>query len=369
MRFKIPLFSKFQRCYIMAIALTYKVLIAYAMAMMVSCRPQSTSPPVTDFVTSTPEISDPMKSVQPPNHRTILIEEFKSKVLRHLNRTTEPVNDISSPKLPEEVIAHLNQQHLLSDAKQKEEIIIRPRNSSSSCLSRTNCTRFEFITAQDIDTLLSVQLLFYKADVQKNLSVTIYSSMDAGADPVIHLKEYHSKSKTDSGVVAFELPMILALDAKNGEVSCTAEVEVSSVHEEGDFSPVLVLTKTIVKEERSRRKVRSNGSCNDCCLESFFVTVEELGWEAWVHQPLIFNIGDCVGHCTDTHTYYKSQYQTIRNTLSKINSTHFQRPACAFWTPKCKPTQLVAQNIMYDNNGTIIYDTIPSMVIESCQCS
>lgn len=114
-------------------ALIYRILIAFVSVLMVGCRPQTTFPPVTDSTIASPvtdpKIYDSKEIAQPPNHRTILIEEFKSKVLRHLNKTTPPVNDISSPKLSKEVIAHLNEQHILFDAKLKEDILIRPSNS------------------------------------------------------------------------------------------------------------------------------------------------------------------------------------------------------------------------------------------------
>ncbi|KAM9766906.1 growth/differentiation factor 8-like [Menidia menidia] len=115
----------------------------------------------------------------------------------------------------------------------------------------------------------------------------------------------------------------------------------------------------------SRRSRRDSGlNCEEesaetrCCRYPLTVDFEEFGWD-WIIAPKRYRANYCSGECEFTHL----QQYPHAHLVNKANPRGSAGPCCT-------PSKMSPINMLYLNrNEQIIYEKIPSMVVDNCGCS
>lgn len=93
-----------------------------------------------------------------------------------------------------------------------------------------------------------------------------------------------------------------------------------------------------------------------CCRYPLIVDFVAMEWD-WILAPKQYKAYYCYGKCP--FAYYRPYPHTHVITQSEVND----------FIPCCTPTELNSLLLFYRNEEqTIIYGTIPGMIVESCGC-
>ncbi|XP_063422358.1 inhibin beta B chain-like [Mytilus trossulus] len=101
--------------------------------------------------------------------------------------------------------------------------------------------------------------------------------------------------------------------------------------------PFLILHTKVKTYIRSKRETSICANNSACCMDNLLVDFKTIGWSDWIIAPKSFETGVCEGTCTTNHT------------CSETKSTHLRI-------------------VYYDNNGNIIFTSLPNMIVTECGC-
>lgn len=130
-------------------------------------------------------------------------------------------------------------------------------------------------------------------------------------------------------------------------------------------SPFLVTAvKKIQKKKiafpRKRRHLKCSGETKtgECCLQPFYVSFRNLGWENWIVAPSGFFSNYCRGKCAIKNGSYR---QTNYERFFSNFDTNFEK--C------CAPVKFSKMSLIYyGDDGGLIKRDLEKMVVEECAC-
>ena len=149
----------------------------------------------------------------------------------------------------------------------------------------------------------------------------------------------------------------------------------------GKTWPYLVVGMRANMETRVLRK-RDAAECevspNMCCLQRFYVSFKELGWNDWIISPKNYFANYCSGDCTGPKAvdavgprFLANSHSCVRNaepapdtaTAPKRHLVAGDKHRC------CRPTSLSALSVLhYDLQGKIVKTDIPNITVDECGC-
>lgn len=129
-------------------------------------------------------------------------------------------------------------------------------------------------------------------------------------------------------------------------------------------SPFLV---TAVKKNRKkmvgirkRRHLKCSGEtkAGECCLQPFYVSFRNLGWENWIVAPSGYFSNYCRGKCAlENGSYRQSNYQRFFSNFDN----NFEK--C------CAPVKFSKMSLIYyGDDGELVKRDLEKMVVEECAC-
>ncbi|XP_078390627.1 inhibin beta B chain-like [Cetorhinus maximus] len=118
-----------------------------------------------------------------------------------------------------------------------------------------------------------------------------------------------------------------------------------------------------------KRGIECMEKSNYCCRKTFFVNFRDIGWDDWIIMPSGYNANYCLGNCAPHIAGapdFASSFHSIVTNLHKLNGFS---PSLAV-NSCCIPTKKNALSMLYfDENGRIIKEDIPDMIVEECGCT
>ena len=142
--------------------------------------------------------------------------------------------------------------------------------------------------------------------------------------------------------------------------------------------PYLVVGMRANMETRVLRKrdaAECESSPNTCCLQRFYVSFKELGWNDWIISPKNYFANYCSGDCSGPNAvdtvgphFLANSHSCIRNAevapdTAKRHLADGDKDRC------CRPTSLSALSVLhYDLQGKIVKTDIPNMTVDECGC-
>ncbi|KAG8178441.1 hypothetical protein JTE90_016113 [Oedothorax gibbosus] len=315
------------------------------------------------------DASDPIEG----DIRNVLIEDLKKRILRGLKLDDAPTETVNDSEFSKDMVEILQLEKEVTRTDQKENIIVHASNKDFRCQrsNASDCRRVEFNITSDHDSVISVHAWFRKVCMSDRLVVRAYSPSQKD-ELIVTLKEPRNKTADGSeGWASIELPKPFVLESNGEQLVCHLEIEGATFHTGKEHSPLMVVTRHTVAQEDTptkRTKRSTVDNCTACCVADFNVTVEEIGWQDWVHEPRSFNIRMCKGQCSESLSSYTLSYQHIISAYYKINKD-VAKPKCNFWAQRCKPSSYKPLRIMYKPKGGGLHDQVlKDVVIESCRC-
>ncbi|KAM3874272.1 bone morphogenetic protein 10-like [Diretmus argenteus] len=111
-------------------------------------------------------------------------------------------------------------------------------------------------------------------------------------------------------------------------------------------------------------RIRRNVKSEPCKRTPLFVDFKEIGWDAWIIQPLGYEAFECNGVCNPPMTSEVSPTKhAIVQTLLSIKSPQRASRAC------CVPTKLEPISLLYHDNGVVTFNhKYEGMVVAECGC-
>ncbi|KAL5289800.1 INHBB family protein [Megaselia abdita] len=130
-------------------------------------------------------------------------------------------------------------------------------------------------------------------------------------------------------------------------------------------SPFLVTSvkktqKQMIGISRKRRHVKCSGETRtgECCLQPFYVSFRNLGWENWIVAPSGYFSNYCRGKCAHGNgSYRQSNYQRFFSNFD----TNFDK--C------CAPVKFSKMSLIYyGDDGGLVKRDLEKMIVEECAC-
>nr|XP_020474241.1 bone morphogenetic protein 10-like [Monopterus albus] len=111
-------------------------------------------------------------------------------------------------------------------------------------------------------------------------------------------------------------------------------------------------------------RIRRNVKSEPCKRTPLFVDFKDIGWDAWIIQPLGYEAYECNGVCNPPMTSEVSPTKhAIVQTLLSVKSPERVSRAC------CVPTKLEPISLLYHDNGVITFNhKYEEMVVAECGC-
>ncbi|KAK2888285.1 bone morphogenetic protein 10-like [Channa argus] len=111
-------------------------------------------------------------------------------------------------------------------------------------------------------------------------------------------------------------------------------------------------------------RIRRNVKSEPCKRTPLFVEFKDIGWDAWIIQPLGYDAYECNGVCNPPMTSEVSPTKhAIVQTLLSVKNPERASRAC------CVPTKLEPIPLLYHENGVITYNhKYEGMVVAECGC-
>ncbi|XP_078057335.1 inhibin beta B chain-like [Mustelus asterias] len=118
-----------------------------------------------------------------------------------------------------------------------------------------------------------------------------------------------------------------------------------------------------------KRGIECVEKLNYCCRKTFFVNFRDIGWDDWIIMPHGYNanycLGNCAPHVAGAPDFAASLHSIVTN-LHKLNGFHSEFPVSSC----CIPIKRNTLSMLYfDEDGQIIKEDIPDMIIEECGCT
>ncbi|KAM7368985.1 hypothetical protein PAMP_013285 [Pampus punctatissimus] len=132
--------------------------------------------------------------------------------------------------------------------------------------------------------------------------------------------------------------------------------------DEVDKQSLLQLQSNLIYDTPPR--IRRNVKSEPCKRTPLFVDFKDIGWDAWIIQPLGYEAYECNGVCNPPMTSEVSPTKhAIVQTLLSVKSPERASRAC------CVPTKLEPISLLYHDNGVITFNhKYEGMVVAECGC-
>lgn len=116
--------------------------------------------------------------------------------------------------------------------------------------------------------------------------------------------------------------------------------------------------------EKTPPRARRSASGEACRRSPLFVDFKDIGWDAWIIQPLGYEAYECKGACNLPMTSEVSPTKhAIVQSLLSIKSPERTSLAC------CVPTKLDPISLLYHENGVVTFKhKYEGMVVAECGC-
>lgn len=128
----------------------------------------------------------------------------------------------------------------------------------------------------------------------------------------------------------------------------------------GENQPFLELTEKSRVLRRNRRNIMCRKDSKVCCLQRFYVSFKDIGWDDWIIGPPGYNAQQCRGSC-DSLGVGSTDHASILKAVAdkrKIDAT-----LC------CTAQQYDSLSILYkDAEGNLVKQDIKDMIATHCGC-
>jgi len=326
---------------------------------------------------------------------TLRIEQIQTQILRKLrleappNVTSRPTQTIPAPLREiyereeamalEEPGADINMEEFYG---RKTEIIVfgtRIENCEDDDGNLAACFHFELKNKLSVEEMDSAELFIYKSrehgrhpPSRRTLKVHNLRHRARDLSEVLASKRIVDKrGKWVNFDMKHPARRWLQHPERNRGVQiscdgCRLDEHEFPIHAGGEKKPFLVIHTRDVKN-RQRKKRSANCPRDGCCMESFYVSFRELGWDSWIIEPAGYYSNYCKGNCRMMPSINRNRPNSMLVHILQKASAVRNAPDLL---PCCAPTRMSPRSILYYNSsGQVEIDVLPNMVVESCGCS
>lgn len=307
--------------------------------------------------------------------KELRIEMVKLQILSKLNMKEPP----SRPSTPPSQFTRETIDILLRESEERERsdhspidsgerLVIHARNHGVKCSSYYDggyCRAFHFEMSLSFDSS-SVDLWIFRTDNQ-DFSDFISISVSSSNVKDEKLYEKYFRKVPKMGWNKLDLPGIEVPGPSGDAYQFLIELSGPAIENQGERRPFLMVTKLPHSANRPRRDI-SCDSNESCCLRPLRVYLADIGFN-WVVYPDLLEVNMCTGKCRMDHGEMNTHYErAMTKVLENNSSLHDSLGVC--WTLCCKPKQMEAVRVIYNDTEGIIHDQyIPELAVTSCGCS
>ncbi|XP_057299170.1 inhibin beta E chain-like [Hydractinia symbiolongicarpus] len=128
----------------------------------------------------------------------------------------------------------------------------------------------------------------------------------------------------------------------------------------GENQPFLELTEKSRVLRRNRRNIMCRKDSKVCCLQRFYVSFKDIGWDDWIISPPGYNAQQCRGSCDSLGVGSTDHASIIKAVADKRK---IDAKLC------CTAQQYDSLSILYkDSEGNLVKQGIKDMIATHCGC-
>ncbi|XP_062979113.1 inhibin beta C chain-like [Elgaria multicarinata webbii] len=215
--------------------------------------------------------------------------------------------------------------------------------------------------------LLQASLYFFwplNSQPSQRVTVRLLLPMPNGSNlTLIGEKELELKEK---GWSTLEVGSVFQACFSQGHEVLTVDLETESQQElpllltnMSSHQPFrIVEARELAVHQLHRRELECDRRSR-CCKKSFYISFKDVGWDGWIVAPLGFHTNYCTTLCEEN----------IAPSVHDFLSNFVDRIAHRNKSSHCVPTAFKPLSLLYIMDDSIVFSSIPDMIVEDCSCS
>ncbi|XP_071952261.1 growth/differentiation factor 8-like [Antedon mediterranea] len=325
----------------------------------------------------------------PQTERKLRLEMIKQQILDKLRLDAPPKMTGKRTRLPEPLA--FSERSLVGDMQSDQppppvdiednyygkltEVIIFSEEVENFCETKEGSACFRFPLRSDVHdkAITSAKLYFYRAASPNDQDEQILSLMQVAHQSLKNIGQVCTSNR--EGWVQIEIKETVARwlihDVENRELMLhckTCQSQKSPILLTGTKRPFLFIKTDSPSSGRKTRSINCKSGIKQCCLQDFYVSFAEIGWDDWIIEPSGYWANFCKGGCAIGTSPSTAHTSLMYRFVEQEQDKEYRE----LLTPCCVPSSYSSQSILYhDTTDTelLFRREITDLVVQSCRCA